>query len=177
MFKAAVARKGTRLATGTAFHGPPVDPPNPLRPQSPMRLTLKMKAPFSAPMAKPIPGFRFPASTHSSRRTLPTTPPNSRSILARGTASTPTIRQLSQGSGRGRLEPDAAMAEGVRRILLTTSASARHRCALAGFFRRRGARRSRSYSMRSHERRSCLSRSRANLGSSSWSIRSRRQRG
>lgn len=31
-------------ATGVTLCGPPVDPPNPLRPNSPMRLTPEMKA-------------------------------------------------------------------------------------------------------------------------------------
>jgi len=39
------AAHSTALKAGVAFYGPPVDPPNPLWPKSPMRLAPEMKAP------------------------------------------------------------------------------------------------------------------------------------
>jgi dienelactone hydrolase len=108
------------LKSAAAFYGPPVDPPNPLWPNSPMQLAPEMKAPViglygeadsGIPVAQ-VEAFKGRAGRQQQA------PPSSRSIPAPRTAFTPTIARAIAGRRRGCVESDAGLVQEVRRVEL-----------------------------------------------------------
>jgi len=104
------------LKAGVAFDGPPVDPPNPLWPKSPIQFAPEMKAPVLGLYGEADTGIPV-ATVDASKAALAEANKTAEFNLSRCASRLPRrlSGKLPQGSRRGWMEPDAGLVQEVQR--------------------------------------------------------------